>query len=311
MRTDLETVHYPLVLDGGLSNVLESMGCDLNQRLWSAAMLLSDPEAVVRAHLAYLRAGADIITSASYQASIAGFVEAGQSREEAEALLRRSVELAGRARARYRAERPGGAEILIAASIGPYGAYLADGSEYSGVYDASDEELRAFHEPRIRCLSASGADLLAFETLPCLREIAILADLLGGVTIPAWFSFCCRDAARLHDGSPLSEAIGLLRDLPVVFALGANCTAPEYIADIVRLVRREAPRKRVVVYPNSGEVYDAATGTWLETGDHGDFQRMAADWISLGADIVGGCCRIGPDHIRGIRSLVSATSGDA
>jgi homocysteine S-methyltransferase len=274
-------------------------------------MLLTDPEAIVRAHLAYLRAGADIITTASYQASVAGFVESGRSAEEAKALLRRSVELADRARASYRGERPGGADILIAASIGPYGAYLADGSEYTGVYDASDAELRAFHAPRIRCLSESGADLLAFETLPCLREIAILVDLLGGLTIPAWFSFCCRDGTHLHDGSPLSEAIGLAGDLPVVFAIGANCTAPGHIADIIRLVKREAPRKRVVVYPNSGEAYDATTGTWLETGDHGDFRRMAAEWLALGADIVGGCCRIGPDHIRSIRSHLPATPRDA
>jgi homocysteine S-methyltransferase len=309
MRTDLEAMHYPLVLDGGLSNVLESMGCDLGQRLWSAAMLLTDPDALVRAHLAYLRAGADIITTASYQASIAGFVEAGRSVAEAEALLRRSVELAERARARYRAECPDGADVLIAASIGPYGACLADGSEYTGVYEAGDEELRAFHEPRLRIIAGSGPDLLAFETLPCLREIAILADLLDGVTIPAWFSFCCRDASHLHDGASLSEAIALLKDLPVVFALGANCTAPEYIADVIRLVQEEAPDKRVVVYPNSGEAYDAATGGWRETGEHGDFRRMAAEWIALGADIVGGCCRIGPDHIRSIRRLVSATGG--
>jgi homocysteine S-methyltransferase len=178
------------------------------------------------------------------------------------------------------------------------------------VYDASDDELRAFHEPRIRCLAETGADLLAFETLPCLREIAILAELVADVDTPAWFSFCCRDATRLHDGSTVSEAIGFLRDLPVVFALGANCTVPAYIADIIRLVKREAPGKRVVVYPNSGEAYDAATGTWRVTGNHGDFRRMAAEWLDLGADIIGGCCRIGPDHIRAIRSLLTARSGD-
>lgn len=310
MGLDPESLVYPLVLDGGLSNVLEAMGCDLDQKLWSAAMLLTDPEAIVRAHLEYLRAGADIITTASYQASVAGFMAAGRSLEAAEALLRRSVELAREARSRYRSEQPGRARVYVAASIGPYGAYLADGSEYTGVYRVGETELRDYHEPRIRCLSAAGADFLAFETLPSLQEIAILADLLDGLETPAWFSFCCRDGGHLHDGASVTEAIGLLRDRPAVFAFGANCTPPAYMADLIRLVKQAAPGHRVVVYPNSGEVYQAATGTWRGAEDRGDFERMAAEWLRLGADIVGGCCRIGPEQIRGIRALVARSGAD-
>lgn len=296
-----------LVLDGGMSNVLEGMGCDLHPTLWTAGLLRTDPEAIVRAHLAYLRAGADVITTASYQASIAGFERAGLSEPEARQLLRRSVELARRARRQFAEEAHVAADrLLVAASVGPYGAYLADGSEYTGAYDVSDGELRDYHAPRIRCLADGGPDLLACETLPNFREIAILAELVAGAGVPAWFSFCCRDADRLHDGTPLSEPIRLLKDLPGVVALGANCIAPRYVSAIIRRLKAEAPGQRVVVYPNSGEVYRAETGTWSGTSEPAGFRQMAAEWLALGADIVGGCCRIGPEQIGSLRELVAA-----
>lgn len=299
----------PLVLDGGLSNVLEERGCELDPNLWTAGLLRTDPEALVNAHLTYLRAGADIVTTASYQASVPGFVNAGLSEEKGLGLLRRSVELAVEARARFQSEHPASdRKVLIAASAGPYGAYLADGSEYTGVYAASDAELCAYHEPKIQCLSESGADALALETIPSLRETAILAELLTAVDTPTWVSFCCRDATHLHDGSPVADAIALVRDLRCVVALGANCTAPAYIGALIRLVKTEAPRQRVVVYPNSGEVYQPDTGKWHGTSNPEDFRRLVNDWLARGADIVGGCCRIGPAHIEVIRSVVDGVS---
>ena len=309
MAMDPDALPRPLVLDGGLSNVLEDLGCDLNQSLWSAGVLLSDPESIVQAHLQYLRAGADIITTASYQASIDGFMGAGQTRARAEQLLRRSVELAAEARDRFLQERPGGGrDILVAASMGPYGAYLADGSEYTGVYDADDARIRDFHEPRLLCLAESEADLLAFETLPCGSEVAIIAELMTGIGKPAWISFCCRDAAHLQDGTPVAEAVARFDDLPGVFALGANCTAPAHISELIRLFRETAPGKRVIVYPNSGEAYHADTKTWSGISDPVEFQKMAAEWIASGADIVGGCCRIGPEHIARLRTLVDTAA---
>lgn len=307
MPEKFEKLAFPVVLDGGLSNLLEARGCDLKQKLWCAEMLRSNPEAIVDAHLAYLRAGAEIITTASYQASIPGFVEAGLSAAQGEALLQRSVELADQARKIFRDERnDDDYSALVAASIGPYGAYLADGSEYTGNYSATDAELREFHRPRLRCLAQSGADLLAIETQPCLREIAILADLVADIELPAWVSFCCRDANHLHDGSFLHEAIAAVKDVKGVFAIGANCTAPSHISEIMQRVKQEAPDHRVIVYPNSGEVYDASTGTWRGLSEPSDFERMAAVWIGEGADIIGGCCRIGPAHIGILRERVSA-----
>ncbi len=303
---NVDALSWPLVLDGGLSNVLEDLGCDLNQKLWSAGILLSDPEAIVQAHLQYLRAGADIITTASYQASIEGFMSADLTRARAEDLLGVSVDLAIRAREAHREERPDdGRPVLVAASLGPYGACLADGSEYTGIYDADDARIRAFHESRLALLAESGADLLAMETMPSRRELSIVAELLADVDKPAWVSFCCRDAAHLQDGTPVAEAAALFNDLPAVIAVGVNCTAPAYISDLIRLLRATAPGKRIVVYPNSGEAYHAETRTWSGISDPQDFQSMAGEWLSLGADVVGGCCRIGPEHIARVRELVT------
>jgi homocysteine S-methyltransferase len=147
---------------------------------------------------------------------------------------------------------------------------------------------------------------VAVETQPCLREIAILADLLAEIALPAWVSFCCRDANHLHDGSPLGEAIAAVKDVKSVFAIGANCTAPSHISEIIRLVKQEAPGYRVIVYPNSGEIYHASTGTWLGLSEPSAFRSMAADWIGEGADIIGGCCRIGPAHIALLQEQVEA-----
>ena len=308
MTASLDALPWPLVLDGGLSNVLEELGCDLNQSLWSAGMLLSDPESIVQAHLHYLRAGADIVTTASYQASLDGFMASGQTRAQAEYLLRRSVDLAVRAREIYRHERPGeDREILVAASMGPYGAYLADGSEYTGVYHADDAQIRSFHASRLQVLADSPADLLAFETLPCGREISIIAELLQGIEKPAWVSFCCRDAAHLHEGTPVADAARLFALLPGVFALGANCTAPAHISGLIGVLTDASPGKRIIVYPNSGEAYHAGSRTWSGTSEPAGFRSMAAEWIGLGADIVGGCCRIGPAHISQLRALVDAS----
>lgn len=300
----------PLVLDGGMSNVLEEMGCALDPFLWTAGLLRSDPDALVAGHLAYLRAGADVITSAGYQASIPGFQRAGCDEAEARQLLLRAVDLAIEARQRFLDEGASSRDgLLVAAGMGPYGALLADGSEYTGVYEADDAALRAFHQPRLELLASSGADLLLFETMPCLRELAIVAELLAGIPLPVWVSFSCRDGCRLRDGERVSTAVSLFRELAEVTALGINCTAPESVVELIGELRNGAAGKEVVIYPNSGEVFQPATKSWLGSSRPEDFRTMAGDWLAQGADIVGGCCRIGPAHIRALRELVDAAAG--
>ena len=286
----------PVVLDGGLATQLESQGHNLDSALWSALLLHDNPEAIVQAHLAYFTAGAQVATTASYQASIAGFVQAGIGRPEAELLIKRSVRLAEQARARY----DDGRTRWIAGSVGPYGAALADGSEYRGDYDLSVGELRAWHRPRIVLLAESGVDILALETIPCLAEVEALLAEVDGSGQPCWLSVTCA-GDRTRAGEPAAEAFSLARDVGEIVAVGVNCIDP---ADAYPLVRsaRESSGKPVVAYPNSGEHWDTSTRAWI--GPVTFRSEDVQDWISTGARLVGGCCRVGPTAIRAIRDLV-------
>ncbi|MFQ5548727.1 MAG: homocysteine S-methyltransferase, partial [Woeseia sp.] len=277
-------------------------GFDIGTRLWSAALLKSDPAAVIDAHRAYLDAGAEIIVSASYQASRDGFTSQGLSAQQADDLIASSVDLACRARRQFiDAREQVGRTPIVAASIGPYGAALHDGSEYTGDYDIDEAGLRRFHEPRLQLLDQSNADVLACETIPGLPEARALCELLMSTRLPAWISFSCRDERRISDGTPLREAAKLFREHPRVLAIGVNCTAPEYISFLIGEVTRGAPEKAVIVYPNSGEEFDVATNSWIGRASDVDLVSAAKSWHDAGARIIGGCCRIGPRHIDALR----------
>ena len=291
-----------LVLDGGLATQLEAQGRDLSDRLWSARLLVEEPEAIVEAHLAFFRAGARVATTASYQATFEGFAARGIGHDEAVALLRRSVALASLARDRYREERaaagaPDPGPLLVAASIGPYGAMLADGSEYRGRYGLPVGALVDFHRERLAILAAGGADLLAVETIPELDEAVAIARLLDETPgARAWVSFSCRDGRHLRGGAPVEEAVEAVAGSPAVLAVGVNCTAPEHVETLVRRVRA-VTRKPVVAYPNSGEGWDAAARR-LTGAEAGRVDGAAARrWHAAGATLIGGCCRVTPDQV--------------
>ena len=294
-----------VVIDGGLATELEAAGHVLDDHLWSARLLADEPEAIVEAHLAYFRAGARVAITSSYQATFEGFASRGIDRAAAAALLARSVAVADEARRRYRAEvapaDPG--PLLVAASIGPYGAHLADGSEYRGGYGLDRVALRAFHRERLEVLWDAGPDLLACETIPELVEVEALADLLHEVGAPAWLAVSCADEGHLRDGSPVEAAAAIAAATPEVVAVGVNCTAPEHVAGLVARIRATTG-KPIVVYPNSGEGWDPATATWLPaTGPDVDVDAARA-WIAAGARLVGGCCRVGPDRIAQLASAL-------
>jgi homocysteine S-methyltransferase len=293
-----------MLIDGGLSNALEAQGCSLHHRLWSARYLDRDPEAIISAHLSYLEAGAECITTASYQASVAGFIGEGYDQQTAESLILKAVSLAEQAIERFISGREGAVRPLIAASIGPYGAYLADGSEYRGKYGTTTAELEDFHRTRLALLDNSPAHILACETIPDFREATVLARLLEKAHTPAWLSFSCRDDGRLNDGTPVEKVIAQMADHPTIFAVGVNCTAPKHVSGLIKKIRLHADRKKIIVYPNSGQAYNAATKTWLGTADPTSLVIMAEEWLNLGADIIGGCCRIGPEHIRGLKRVI-------
>jgi len=296
----------PVVLDGGLATQLEARGHDISTALWSAELLRSNPEAIVDVHRAYLEAGAEVVISASYQASRAGFEELGASAREADRLIASSVALARRARREFAADHPDAGPRLVAASVGPYGAVLHDGSEYTGDYGVSKEALERFHAPRLGVLDRAGADLLACETIPCRDEADVLAELLEGVQTPAWVAFSCRDGTTINDGTPIAEVAAAFAEHPAVLALGVNCTPPRFATSLIGELRRAAPGKSVVVYPNSGERYDAATGTWSGTSSADEFATYAAEWARAGATLIGGCCRVGPAHVRSMAERLHA-----
>jgi len=304
---DLNSIQYPLLLDGGLSNQLEDQGHDLNDQMWSAKLLLKNPRAITEAHLQYLRAGAEILITSSYQASIQGFIEAFLiSREDAISLMENTVKLARFAIDIYQEEVGEQSPKFVAASIGPYGAYLADGSEYTGKYAATDDEIFQFHKDRLDVLVETDADFFACETIPSFREARILRELLKDYETPAWISFSCQNDMHLHDGSEVAVCAELFNGHPTVFALGINCTPPQYISNLIQLIKKIAPAKKVVVYPNSGEVYDAESKNWSGMNDPQICAMMSNEWLNLGADIVGGCCRIGPRHIASIKAVMES-----
>ena len=295
---------YLLIIDGGLSNVLEAQGFDLTHKLWSAKLLDSHPAAITKAHLTYLEAGAQCIITSSYQASIPGFLEVGYDKTKAEQLLLKTVELAEKALEAYLTTTDIDFIPLIAASIGPYGAYLANGSEYRGDYGVSDEVLKEFHEERLYLLDETNADFFACETIPSFQEAKVLATILKKTDKPAWVSFSCKDGSHINDGTKMEDVVSLFQDHPNVFAIGVNCTEPKYIASLIKIIKSKASSKRIVVYPNAGLEYDAISKTWSGTSSPDSFVAKTKEWVDLGADIIGGCCQIGPKHIKGIHNCI-------
>jgi Homocysteine/selenocysteine methylase (S-methylmethionine-dependent) len=287
-----------VVLDGAMATELEARGCNLADSLWSAKVLMENPEPIREVHLDYYRAGAQVAITASYQATPAGFAARGLDEAQSRALIGKSVELARKAREAYLAENAHAGTLLVAGSVGPYGAYLADGSEYRGDYARSAEEFTAFHRPRVEALLDAGADLLACETLPSFAEIRALVSLLADYPrARAWFSLTLRDSEHLSDGTPLRDVVGALADNPQVVALGINCIALENTtAALTHLQGLTA--LPLVVYPNSGEHYDAVTKTWHHHGEACEtLAGYLPQWLAAGAKLIGGCCRTTPKDI--------------
>ncbi|HOF63248.1 MAG TPA: homocysteine S-methyltransferase [Dermatophilaceae bacterium] len=294
----------PVVLDGGLSTQLEARGHDLSDSLWSARLLLDDPAEVRAAHADFFASGSQVATTASYQVSESGFLAAGRTVDEARIALRRSVTVAREAA--DAASEGDGIPRWVAASVGPYGATLADGSEYRGDDGLTVEELRAWHRPRLEALAAAGPDALAVETIPSAREAEAVCRELASIGLPFWLSVTPADG-RTRDGGSLADAFAAAAATPGVLAVGANCCDPAEFAAVARA--RQAARTAhsagggipIVFYPNSGEVWDAAARVWR--GDP-TVSGLASDWVADGARLVGGCCRVTPAQIAAVAAAV-------
>ena len=293
----LEPGHV-LVTDGGLATELEARGHDLSDSMWSARLLMDAPQEIKAAHLAFLQAGAVIATTASYQASFDGFAACGLSRSDAARLMRLSVELARAACG----EMADGVRRWVAASVGPYGAALADGSEYRGRYGLRIADLIAWHRPRLEALAEASPDVLAIETVPDVDEAEALVTAIAGVGVPAWLTYSI-DADRTRAGQPLAEAFAVARDVAEVVAVGVNCCAPSDVPLAVAIAS-QVTGKPVIVYPNSGEGWDARHRAWA--GRPQDMAWQPRQWVTAGARIVGGCCRVRPADIAQIATALAA-----
>jgi len=294
-----------MILDGALATELERRGADLRDPLWSAKLLIEQPGLIRAVHRDYFEAGADVATTATYQASFAAFERRGIDGARAAQLMRDSVALARAARDEFWSqcsERLDRSRPLIAASVGPYGAMLADGSEYRGKYGVSEAELADFHRPRLAVLVQAGADLLACETIPSLGEALVLARLLQEFPDTcAWISFCCRDAEYTHEGQSIGECVAELNPFVQIVSVGVNCTRPEYSGALLRHMRKRTD-KPLLVYPNSGDHYDAEAKRWLGRAEVTPLAQQARDWVAQGARLIGGCCRTTPEDIRALRT---------
>jgi homocysteine S-methyltransferase len=293
----IEPDGVPVVLDGGLSTALEEQGLDLPGALWTARLLGEAPERIARAHRAYFEAGAQVATTASYQASVEGLVADGYDAAQARRLIALSVTVAREVRDELADTRPG---LLVAASVGPYGAFLADGSEYRGRYGVSAARLREFHGPRLELLAAAEPDLFAVETIPDADEAEVLVALLDQIDVPAWFSYSVRGDTT-NAGQPLAEAYAVLAGSRSVIAAGVNCSEQ---ADVLGAVRAAvaATALPAVAYPNRGGTWDGDTKQWTYAGTL-DLD-LVADWVAAGARFVGGCCGTGPSDIAHLAERV-------
>lgn len=289
-----------VILDGGLATELERRGVNLDDPLWSAKLLIENPALIRQVHEDYFLAGADVGTSASYQASIEGFAARGIDFQQAAALIDRSVRLVKEAREQFwdnASNRQGRRYPLVAASIGCYGAFRHDGSEYQGNYRLSLQQLMDWHFPRLALLVASGADVLACETIPSLLEAEALVRLLASFPrIPAWLSFSCRDQRHICEGATLLEAVEVAASADNVVAVGTNCTPPQYVEALLESVHNHTDLP-LIAYPNSGECWNAARQRWEEGATVFDWAEGARRWHAAGARIIGGCCRTTPATI--------------
>ena len=288
----MELVRSPFTLiDGGLSTSLEEMGERPAGLLWTAAMLLDRPEVLTAAHRRYVEAGADVVITASYQASEPGFVAAGLSAADARRVLATTTEVA----------RASGA-AMVAASVGPYGAYLANGSEYNGRYDASWADIRAFHRARLEVLVDTAPDLFAIETIPLADEAEIIVEELRALTdAPAWVTFSCADEVHTCGGDVFADAAA--RVVSAVDAVGVNCSAPTNVASLLRSAVAAGVQTPFVTYPNHGAAWDAEHKCWVGPTGGAELPGYVPEWLAAGARLIGGCCGVGVEGIRALNSL--------
>lgn len=300
----IEDAKKGIVLDGAMSDELEKQGIDTNSKLWTGAALINDLDKVYQAHMDYFEAGAQLVITDTYQANIQAFVNAGYSEEQAEKFIQNGVKIAQKARDDF--EQKTGKHNYVAATIGSYGAFLADGNEYRGDYDLSPKEYLDFHLPRLKAVLSQNPDLIALETQPKLDEPVAVSNWLSqnARDIPVYVSFTLKNAQQISDGTTLQEAITKIDQFEQVFAIGVNCISPTIVSDALTEISKYTS-KPLVVYPNLGAVYDPEVKQWKDVEDKFDFAELTKEWYKLGARLIGGCCTTGPKEIATISKTLT------
>ncbi|MBD5429138.1 homocysteine S-methyltransferase [Lactobacillus sp.] len=301
--TLFESIKQGLVLDGAMSDELQRQGTNLHSDLWTASALIDQIDKVYQAHLNYFKAGANIVITDTYQANIPAFLANGYSKEQASNFIRDAVKVAKKARNDY--EKQTGIHNFVAGTIGPYGAYLADGNEYRGEYELSKKEYLDFHLPRLKLILNEKPDIIAIETQPKLVETKVLLDWLkeNAPDIPIYVSFTLRDSKTLSDGTPLAKAGQLVNQCQQVIGVGINCIAPTLVGDALDELHRNT-KKALVVYPNQGASYNPEIKEWEEIPAKVNFSILTKTWYEKGARLIGGCCTTGPKEIEQISTTL-------
>lgn len=293
----------PLLIDGAMSTALEQLGADTNNSLWTASVLANQPALVKKVHQEYFKAGARLAITDTYQANVPAFIKNGYSKQEAHSLIQRAVALAKEARDEYQQET--GIYNYVAGALGPYGAYLANGSEYTGDYHLSAIEYQQFHRPRLTDILTVGVDVIAIETQPRLDEVLAELDLVKELAPDTlcYVSFSLKDSTRLPDGTPLAVAARTVAKYPNVFAVGVNCIPLEEVTAAIETVH-QVTDKPVIAYPNSSATYDPTTKTWSYPHGRRSLVDYLPQWLAAGLTIIGGCCTTTPQDIAALHEYL-------
>ena len=282
------------LLDGSMSFPMEQLGYNLKNKLWTGKALINNPDLIKDIHKGYIDAGADFISTSTYQISFDRLKNMGYQSEEIKKIFQKSVDIVKDAIEESKLKK----EIKIVGSFGPYASYDPEASEYIGEYDSTDIEIKKFHLNNIRIIEETDLDIILYETIPCLREIKILSEALSHSTKEIWISITCNEEMEFRDGSSFKDACEIISKIEKITTMGINCFSPLLVKKAIDLLKKYS-NKKILIYPNSGEIYNPKERFW--TGNNEFNNSMIKNWLSLYPDIIGGCCRIGYDDIKKMR----------
>ncbi|MFT4036568.1 MAG: homocysteine S-methyltransferase family protein [Thermomicrobiales bacterium] len=293
----------PLLLDAAMGSDLDRHGLATRLPLWSALGLLERPELVQEIHADNISAGADIITTNTFRSTARTLRKAEMPEAGADDLDRLAVALAQAAR-----EQGGRPDVLIAGSIAPLDEC------YDPTFDTDAAVAVAEHAAQAGNLADAGVDFLMIETMPTIREAVLTTEAALQTGLPVTVGFVCEPApveeggARLMSGESLADAVAALRPYPVAMIF-ANCAAPAVISAALAQLRENTDLP-IGGYANVGAV-DEKVG-WTPDGSvrGADYAAAAANWLDLGALVVGGCCGTHPEHTRALRQMLDARSNN-